>query len=226
MQEDFASRLLKALSTERLAGYGNRLGDSSHLNLFSHYAWNIVLAESLYPSLQILEVALRNAIHSAASEHFGRADWYDDPRAINSRDRDTVQKAKDILSRDQKPTEPGRVVAELNFGFWTTLLDKRYEQVLWPALLKPCFPHMPRSSRTRKEVSKRFQAIRTLRNRVFHHEPIWYWRDLSEKHTSILEAMAWIEPATRDLVEVVDHFPEVYGGGFAEFERRLKQFCG
>ncbi|WP_444945362.1 hypothetical protein ACJJIP_13825 [Microbulbifer sp. VTAC004] len=63
--------------------------------------------------------------------------------------------------------DAGRVIAELSFGFWTSLLDRRYKQVLWPRLLKTAFPEMPRRLRTRNNLSRRFQRICHLRNRIF-----------------------------------------------------------
>jgi hypothetical protein len=226
MQSAFATRLAAALSAERLAAYQQRLGPTGDHDLFACYAWNMALSEAFYPSLQVLEVALRNTIHKAVSRQARRSDWYDDPGIIRfPTDRDMVNQAKNNLAKKQKPLDPGRVVAELSFGFWTSLLDRRYEQVLWPALLKACFPYMPRAIRTRANISRRFQRIRTLRNRIFHHEPIWYWQDLRQQHADILEAIAWIEPAARDLVAAVDNFPAVYGTGLDAIRQNLRKFC-
>ena len=98
------------------------------------------------------------------------------------------------------------------------------KQVLWQKLLKPCFPYMPRHLRTRKNVSVRFERIRRLRNRIFHHEPIWYWHDLANQHQDILEAIAWIEPAARDFVAVIDKFPDVYQNGRTVIKANLERF--
>ncbi|MES9903828.1 MAG: hypothetical protein ABW168_14275 [Sedimenticola sp.] len=226
MQADFATKLEQALSVERLAAYRQRLGQNSNHTLFSHYAWNMALSESLYPTLQALEVTLRNSIHSAAVQHFGRADGYNDTHIIHHHnDVGALNKAKTMLARQRKPLDPGRIIAELNFGFWTSMLDKRYEQVLWPQLLKTAFPHMPRKIRTRKTFSQRFHKIRQLRNRIFHHEPIWYWQDLQQQHEQIMETISWIEPAARDLVMTVDRFPTIYQDGLQEIEQQLGKFC-
>jgi len=72
MQADFADKLKQALSSERLTAYQQRINQDGDLNLFSHYAWNMALSEGLYPSLQILEVALRNTLHHAALVAFAR----------------------------------------------------------------------------------------------------------------------------------------------------------
>jgi len=47
MQADFAEQLFAALSQERLSAYQSRVDEDGHLNLFSHYAWNVALSESL-----------------------------------------------------------------------------------------------------------------------------------------------------------------------------------
>ena len=224
MQDDFATKLLMALSSERIGAYRDRMSEDGDANLFAHYAWNIALSESLYPSLQILEVVLRNSIHQAVCQDCGQADWYDDGTIINIKEKDAVGKAKKTLAGMNKPIEPGRIIAELSFGFWTTLMDRRYEQILWPKLLKPCFPYMPRHLRTRKNVSGRFERIRRLRNRIFHHEPIWYWHDLEKQHQDILEAIAWIEPAARDFVAVIDKFTDVYQNGRTVIKANLERF--
>lgn len=225
MQAHFSSKLKHVLSNERLSAYQQRLSQNSDLNLFSHYAWNMALSESLYPILQLLEISLRNTISQNAQQQFGKTDWFDDARIIQSRDRISIDKAKETLKRSNKPRDPGRIIAELNFGFWTSLLDRRYEQILWPKLIKTCFPAMPRRIRTRRVLSQRFNRIRNLRNRVFHHEPIWYWQDLAQQHEDILEAIGWIEPAMQDLACAIDRFPDVYQHGLQEIEKKLKQFC-
>ena len=117
------------------------------------------------------------------------------------------------------------IIAELNFGFRTSLLDRRYEQVLWPQLIKAAFPYMPKRIRTRRVLSRRFHKVRQLRNRIFHHEPIWYWQDLPQQHEQILEAISWIEPAVKDLVMTIDRFSPIYQHGLQDIEQQLEKFC-
>lgn len=83
---------------------------------------------------------------------------------------------------------------------------------------------MPRRLRTRANLAQRFNEVRKLRNRIFHHEPIWYW-PLKQKHERILEAIHWIEPAMVDLISTVDRFPDVYADGIAPIEAKLNAFC-
>lgn len=63
---------------------------------------------------------------------------------------------------------PGKVVAELNFGFWRYLLTARYEASLWTPALRHCFP----IGLARSTVYDPVENINAFRNRVAHHEPI------------------------------------------------------
>jgi len=129
------------------------------------------------------------------------------------------KRQKNTLLKSKKPLEAGRIIPELTFGFWTSLFDVRYEKILWPWLLKPVVPNMPRHIRIRKNLSKRLNRVRTLRNRIFHHEPIWHWRDLQNQHTEILEAITWVNPAMKAFVEPFDRFEKIYKNGIGEYRK-------
>jgi hypothetical protein len=64
-------------------------------------------------------------------------------------------------------------------GFWTALFNAPYERALWNppmlGLLDDTFPFVPRRSRSRRRLFQHLDTIRRLRNRMFHHEPIWNW---------------------------------------------------
>ena len=127
----------------------------------------------------------------------------------------TLQEARDQLTTYRKPHEPGRIVAELSFGFWSSMFNSPYEHTWYAdgaALLENVFPHLPRTLRTRKKISQRVERIRRLRNRVFHYEPIWNKTDLQERHGQIHEALAWINIEIRDVVALSDRFDSVLGG--------------
>ncbi|WP_203923445.1 hypothetical protein [Rugosimonospora africana] len=70
------------------------------------------------------------------------------------------------------------VVAELQFGFWTSLLSNhrgsQYGRLLWVPTLHRSFPHY---HGRRRDLHDNYEAMRLLRNRIMHHEPIHH-RDL------------------------------------------------
>jgi hypothetical protein len=147
--------LLSALSEPRLEAYQLRADEPLEAAI-GRYMWNIALCRSFYPALHLLEVTLRNNLHRVVTVHCGTAEWYDRrPSVLTLHEQEAIVKAKAELGRQRKPEEPDRVVAELSFGFWTSLLGKNYEQKLWPKLLCLMFPHMPRRQRTRANVADR-----------------------------------------------------------------------
>lgn len=198
----------RSVSPGRIEAY-RRDGDDD-LETLTRYAWNICLCEALYPVLQILEVGFRNSLHDAATNFFGTPRWYKQPNLLQPSAANMVTEAEEeVHSQAKDPADPGRVVAELNFGFWTNLLNKRYEQTLWPRLLKTTFPFLPAPVRTRDFAHKRFERIRRVRNRIFHHEPILKY-DLTRLHAEVLDAMDWLNPSMKRMTLIVDHFPAVY----------------
>src|SRR5688572_14106984 len=185
------SSLWRLVSAERIGSF--RRGTADDEAVLARYLWNIALCEALYPSLHFLEVALRNVVFEAAAATYPFAgtagsggaagSWLEQPGILHGDEARMVRAAGQRLSRRGKPCEAGRLVAELSFGFWTTLFDVRYEQnrVLWPRLFaQKIFAHAPRQKRSRKALSPLLNRVRHLRNRAFHHEPIWHWGDLTE----------------------------------------------
>lgn len=65
------------ISSPRLHTYSQLAGTDNIEKLIGAYQWNKRVASALYPILQCLEISLRNAIHTAATRHFGTPDWYD-----------------------------------------------------------------------------------------------------------------------------------------------------
>ncbi len=119
----------------------------------------------------------------------------------------------------------GDLVSGLNLGFWVDLLKGRYEQVLWPALLREVFPYATRKQRSREQAYQRLAGIQHLRNRVFHHEPIWLLPDLVEQHRLILETIGWISPAMLALTRLLDRFDSVYTRGAQNYAYELESMA-
>lgn len=205
----------RVVSAPRLSAYLSRCGQNP-LDGLAAYGWNVQLSQSLYPVLQVLEVALRNALNDALIEDCQNENWFDG-FFLNIKEQKAIQQAKDTLVRQHKQIDANRIVSELHFGFWTSLLDVRYEhqQILWPRLLSRVFPAIPKSLRTRHHISNQLNRIRKLRNRIFHYEPIWHWRDLPQQYQSILDLLKWLSPIACQHIILLDNFRETYQHGLA-----------
>lgn len=212
MQPLLFEKLRDCVSTHRLEVY--RLPGDTNFDVICKYIWNKRLSETLYPLLETLEVALRITIHNAAGAYYGIDDWFDPRKGwpLEQRELDAIAEAKSELTTDRKPLNAERIVASLTLGFWSSLMDRRYDRV-WPKLIANAFPHMPRSIRTRDRLSVTIQPIRKLRNRVFHHERISHWTNLMHLHTNILETIGWISPEWKKLTAATSKFSRVLSEG-------------
>lgn len=203
------------------------------------YFWNVVLCQTLYPSLSAVEVSMRNGIHDALAVHFGTAAWYDTPNLLLGREVDQVIEVKRKIQRSRKTVVPPRVVAGLDFGFWTSILDQGYGNSIWSAnnpavLVQQAFPHAPIHLQVRSRVHRRFNAIRILRNRVFHYEPVWRGvvlpngqvSRLGDLHFDVIDAIGWIDPSLQATVAAFDAFPNTYQSGRLIVQWQLKQHLG
>ena len=191
-QSKYFQEFRRAVSGSRLAPYLNQVADGDEAQAFGAYLWNLALCESLYPSLHGIEVALRNSIHGAASQKFGTEFWFH--YQLTGHEKEQIEKLDQDFKALGVSVEPGRYIAECTFGFWVNLMNGKYEQSLWRPLIQPVFSHAPKHQRIRRRIRVRLDGIRRLRNRVFHHEPIWHWPDLPEHHRQILETIGWSLP--------------------------------
>jgi hypothetical protein len=223
-------RVAKALSFERLAPYQHP-GEALYEAL-ARYAWNVALCEAFYPSLNTIEVTLRNNMDAAISGAYPARgydhipSWLDaQPAILGPHARNSVHDAKKkILPCDPRSgaflattrrVAPGKLVAELSFGFWSGLLHKEYlyqsakDRRFWPHLLKSVFPAAPGNARVLRDFGGPVNEIRKFRNRVFHHEPIWNRPNLSADHALIMRILGWLNPEAAALVASLDRVAAV-----------------
>ena len=196
------------------------------------YERNTLLSQAFYRPLQGLEVAFRNTIHNQLTKAFQREDWWcvASIGILKSRQANAllsilerlheqeVQKQRKLLKLKKKeeipfghsiPTPlPGKVVAELSFGFWVGIIGPGYSESLWMPHLHKAFPNTRKS---RSECHKPLNKIRLLRNRIAHHEPI-FTRNLKYDYSLILEIIGWINEDAARWVRHTSRFEEAYYG--------------
>jgi len=223
MQASFFKQVADSLSVERLDAYASdKPGPCITL---ARYLWNVALCESLYSPLQLCEVALRNAVHRRLTAIMSREDWYD-ARSFTLTDWAAceVGNAKEKIRKARHTVTPGRVVAELHFGFWTSLFEDHYERntPFLPRGIKAVFPWLPKEQHNRKQQKRTLEEIRTLRNRVFHHERIAHWRDLETRHADILSVIGWISPELQEMAVALDRFSEIRKQGLDPWIAKIR----
>lgn len=237
----YEAAVTRALSVPRLAAYRLNGGEGAGM-LLGRYLWNIALAEALTPALHLLEIGLRNRVDQAVTSIAGPA-WFDDPNVVvGARERDRVAEARAQVTADKRTPERDRVIAELRFGFWVGLFRRQYETgpgrpanqiALWPRLAPSIVVAGPRGLRVRSLLAQQLGGFRILRNRTYHHEPIWRGRrdprgvlvPLSVDHGNITRLIAAMCPELSDALALIDRFDDLYDRGPDTFVRAATGLC-
>jgi len=206
----------KLYSNARVSRYVKAANGDKRKAQKMYYA-NARIAQSFQPLLSFFEVILRNQLHYALAAYFNDVQWLinqktgfmSDPSLTHTVKKTGKVMVNDFLKKEVERSErtligkkrnvtAGRVIAELNLGFWNSLYETHHY-----ALLKgvPCqiFKSLP-TGYGRKEVNNAIQEIRTLRNRVSHNEPLCFSDKVydmtyaKEMYGKINDFLSWINP--------------------------------
>lgn len=187
--------------------------------------WNCDLSAAYWPSIALVEVAIRNAIDAQLCAHLGVArddGWHTELFAARPRihllekELDKVKKSLEAFDRKnnaagQPHVEPtgGDIVADLSLGFWVSLVGEGlprqqanvydYFQKLWRPFLHKAFPHYEPGLTTAGPLRGRLRTFELLRNRIAHHEHIF---TLNKAHNldNIIALAGFIDPALADYI--------------------------
>ncbi|GAA0905003.1 Abi family protein [Streptomyces thermoalcalitolerans] len=187
--------VIELLSPDRMKPYlAACAGDTTAA--LALYRWNSDLAAAFFESLGHLEIMLRNALDArlvARQQRHGRtAEWYDDRKVpLSGKARSDIAQAQERAGRDSKHPPRGKIIAELNFGFWRFLLARQYRASLWPDLAG-AFPYAPNRALT--TVEEPVKRLHKLRNRIAHHEGIWHL-PLKAHRDDIQTVLGFMTPA-------------------------------
>ena len=185
--------IMVLLSAGRMSTYLRATG-GDRVQAMRLYAWNVEASAAMWGDFSVLEVCVRNAMSRQLELHAGQVDWWDSPTVTLCVEQlQTLQRAASALGHQGQQASAGHIVANLTLGFWTSLLANRYHQRLWEPAIKKAFPHL---KGRRGALQQDLEALRRLRNRIAHHEPIFN-RDLATDHETVLSVLAMIEPAAR-----------------------------
>ena len=162
-----------ALSAARTSTYLHALRDKppSLERALDLYVWNSQLGAALMTPISVCEVVIRNAVDEALSAVHGPSwpwsrGFY---LSLNTTGRQVLDKAKQA-----QPTT-GKVIAELNFGFWENMFVAAFDAALWTPHLNAVLPNLPAGQtvqQSRFHIRQELEKLRRLRNRIAHHEPI------------------------------------------------------
>lgn len=187
------------------------------------YEWNAAVSAALLRDLSHLEIGLRNAYDRALCDGMRDRErhwtfesdvlfppaWqkaangvrYDANRTTRKLLADAVRAAGGVTG---SLPPPGKVIAELPFGFWRYLSVKRHDQRLWIPYLHKAF----RPGIARRAVDEPIKRLHRLRNRVAHHEPLLNI-DLRARCDDVLTLAGLILPELRSYIAATTSCPKL-----------------
>jgi hypothetical protein len=195
-----------ALSTDRFGTYLDWTGQNQTL-AERLYTFNVQLSAALYGPLHMLEVALRNKVDAHLALVYGQG-WMHNPAVLSTGyQQGCVLQAQQTLQQAGKAATRPQMVAELNFGFWSSTFGRQSHH-LWQAL-RPIFQA---NGVQRGNVAHQLRENRVLRNRVAHYEPI-LGLSLAQRYADITTMIGWLSPSAAAWVAQYslwqNHYPAV-----------------
>lgn len=184
------------------------------------YEWNVALGQALMRDISHFEIALRNAYNETMESRWpGKSHWLLDPDspAVTPiwrirKDRSGLKRGTDVNYQNRRAVDgairkcggnsatPGKVMAELSFGFWRQLTSASHEKSVWVPFLHHAYP----AKTDRASVDQVIGTINTVRNRIAHHEPIFDRprnpeQEPGQLHPALMRVLSMINP------EVAEH---------------------
>jgi hypothetical protein len=204
-------------------------------DVLKRYKDNIKISQALYPELSILEITLRNSIDCVFKEYFGENWLIDEVKnntILDEYDYRILLKAYNDVELEckvkSKTVSAGKIISNLNFGFWTNICLKKYNSKIWTkkGIFKNVFTNYPKDKQQQIHfISKKLNSIRRLRNRVFHYEIILKNpEELLNKYNEILEVLSFLPNDYIDILKDTTNFLEVYQNIVATESKNLKHY--
>jgi len=213
------SALSHVLPQQRLSMYEKVFNTKDAVELHGAYIWSVKASASIQPLLSALEVALRNSIHTNATNAISK-DWYDKlstriRKGWKNKKRDIkniewhkkqVADIKKKLSHKTPPkglTMHDLLVAKMDFGFWDNLLRECFSingnsNALWPRCIPDVFPNLPKGQ-TNSTIQLKISALRDFRNDLAHNSPVWKGKGVIDEQTAI----KYVNSQTDKIVEII-----------------------
>ena len=206
------------LSAERLLSFKQSDDDTIEV-LIDRYKTNLRISQALYPELSTLEVTLRNTIDTMLKTCISET-WLEDEIHQQKILLDHEYAKLMTAYNDTKKEYPnrnftiGKVIANLTFGFWTNLCSKRYNAIIWTkkGAFKGVFVNYPANLQQQiHALSLRLRAVRYLRNRIFHYEPIFKQpQNTLRMYNEIMEIISYLPSDNANILKDTSTFLTAY----------------
>lgn len=213
----------KIMSQPRMSRYVTACSNDSR-KAMTLYRLNLKLSQELFTIISCFEIALRNAIDNHYSSVYGN-DWLrDSVYASGIFDNNRCRKTGNIVSKALRKLNSNythfKLIAEMDFGFWRYLFSQPQFHSAGQSLLK-IFPAKPTSTPTiqynHRYVFNELEKINNVRNRIAHHEPVYFILGKTIKDTTfakqnyrlIKDLFNWMQINESALLYGIDHVNQI-----------------
>lgn len=203
--------LIEGLSSERLKPYKTALGCHTMEEIVKAHHLLSDVSQHFYVPVQVLEISLRNRVNHVVAKWSNSATWYD-TIPVSQQAASAVIDAKTSAQREisGRAIIPDDIISRLSLGFWVYMFDTPYRDSKNPSKhvwdqfrFKNAFPALPPGVSI-SIVMDKLKNINQIRNRLFHHEPIWKsgrvkslddaLNVLKNKNQELHELIKWLSP--------------------------------
>ena len=219
LSNDAVLKIEQALSIPRLSKYENFYKDKGEpyekSDVLMLYERNLIISNKFFYLLNYFEVVLRNAVVQAIEISFRCNEtnsWHENEAFIRSLSRRGRHSPKSMFdsAKEKFPDSPSKMIPELKFVFWQKMLMANYEERIWQGCFNSIFPNA--TVENRQIFYDWTDQLRELRNRIAHHEPIIFNRNLENDlevltkfiYCRCINTYDFIEQSALDLKEYLD----------------------
>ena len=117
----------------------------------------------------------------------------------------------------------GKVIANLNFGFWTNMCSKWYCSNIWNkgCCFKGVFVNYPSNVNQIGVIAAKLRSIRYLRNRIFHYEPIFKQpQNTLRMYNEIMEIISYLPSDDTNILKDTSTFINTYNQVLGELQQQ------
>ncbi|WP_448132876.1 hypothetical protein [Stenotrophomonas rhizophila] len=178
----------RSFSAARMRTFERAIG-SAAVHPFTLYQWNLRISGAFLLPLHVCEVVIRNAVAEALEQQHGeRWPWQRGfYSSLPGSGSDGYNARAELQRATARFPTTSSVIAALRFAFWQHMFTQRFDAGLWRPTLHRVLPgagQLGPPHGVRATLHADLQRVRTLRNRIAHHEPV-FMRDLGEDFATI-----------------------------------------
>lgn len=202
------------ISAPRFATYLRARGGNRE-HALRLYQWNLEISAAFMAPLHVCEIAIRNGVSESLEAIHGGA-WPSTQgfiRSLPNPQRGHYSPKHDLTQTSQKHPTTGKVVSDLKFAFWESILTKRFDRSIWNHQFLTSFPGGPTAlaiPTLRAIYHTDVQQVRLFRNRIAHHEPI-FARNLQDEIDRIIRVIEWRNPTASNWLSGLETASQMIG---------------